>query len=491
MASKTSIRTSRSMGQTKNPVKKGSTTSVKEPTKDPVAPPAPTAPVAPASNKKYQYVDTNKQVRTIEAPDAETAIASAKDRAPTSGVIDYREPSADAVTSSSGDSRKEEQDLGTKIKTVSAPSYNSPSNFANSSYIREMEQSLRQTLSLQENQIDSDFDEVKRGTEASQKGEVGTTSAMLARVGGYLGNSGSGNAVVLNLAASHRAELLSIESKRQAALSEARIAYQDKKYDIAKLKLDEAKSYESEVYKRQQDFFDNTIKALGEERTANNQVRDDARAVLTNIISNSNGQSFDELDEESRALLEQNAQDAGYPLSVVKNLLAAPKAEQGKIDTLIRAAVGKGAPPELLDAASSAGSYVEAAKILAPYLAAKTGSGGNNLDVKYVPAALQGPVSQYGASTVYDQLLSDKPPAWFYPVVQQFATTNYESLGLAEPTSDPDPNGWISKSVWDKFKKESSISTFKTQVDKKIGIPVSSGGFFGNLPEPDTVNVDE
>lgn len=419
--------------------------------------------VGSTGTNQYQYVDTSKNVRTINANSPEEATASAADRAPTSGVALYTPTADEDVTSSSGDSRADETKLGTEIKTLSAPEYDAPTKFQNSSYIKDMEDSIRQNLSLSEKMINADFDEIKATTQAEQKGEVGQTSAMLARVGGYLGNSGSGNGVVLSLAASHRAELLSLEAKRQKALSEARIAYQDKRFDVAELKLNEAKDYEQEVYDRQQDFFNNTIKATSETRTATNQVRDDARAILTNIISSANGQAFEELDAESQALLTKNAVDAGYPLSVVKSLLEAPKAEQTKIDSLIKIAVGKGAPAELLDAAAASGSYVEAAKVLAPYLAANSGTG-DSLKVSFIPATLQGPVSSLGVSSVYDSLISNGVPSWFAPVIQ--ATGAAASMNI-------DPSSSAAQDIWNEFKSLPEVQAFKKQVDKKIGLPVT------------------
>ena len=107
--------------------------------------------------------------------------------------------------------------------------------------------------------INESFDAVKTATGEQQRKEVGSTSAVIARAGGYLGESGSGQGVLLNLAQTHKAEMQGIEAKRQQALAEARAAYEDKQFAAAKLKVEEARTYEKESFERQKEYF-NTIK---------------------------------------------------------------------------------------------------------------------------------------------------------------------------------------------------------------------------------------
>jgi len=170
------------------------------------------------------------------------------------------------ITSSSGSSRTEETKTGKAISELSAPAYASPGK--NTQYIRDMEDAARTSFEVGNAQIDSQFNQARKETEAAQAKEVGSTSTSLARIGGYLGESASGQGAMLSLTAGHRADILSLESKRQQALAQARSAYGDKKFDIAKTALAEAKSYENEVYKRQQDFFGNQRLAAADARAA-------------------------------------------------------------------------------------------------------------------------------------------------------------------------------------------------------------------------------
>lgn len=293
-------------------------------------------------------------------------------RAPGGTYSPYTAPKT-SITSSSGTSRKEEKKLGADITATSAPSYAAPSRDPN--YLNNIDREIQGLSAVEQANINSKFNVLDEGFKGKQDKEVGTTSAGLARIGGYLGDSGSGTGVLLNLSKSHRAELADLESKRQEALFTARKFYTEKKYDLAKEKNAEAKSYEQETYKRQQEYFQNQRLISADKRTIDNQERDDARSVLTNIIANSTGQSFDELSEETRTTLEAGAVKAGYPLDVIKNMLEKPKALAAKIDTLIKDAAKKGAPASILAAISEAGSFTEAATIASPYIASGGGSG--------------------------------------------------------------------------------------------------------------------
>lgn len=280
------------------------------------------------------------------------------------------------ITSSSATEREEEKKMGSEILGYSAPTYTSPAN--NDKYLADMERFITQAESSALSGINNNYRQQITDTQGTQKREVGATSTSLARMGGYLGESGSGMGVMQNLVTGHRAEIAGLESKRQQAISESKEFYAQKRFDLAKEKLQEAKDREKEIYNRQQDFFNNQRLVAQDERTIVNQERDDARAVLTNIISNANGQSFDELDEETQAAVEDAATKAGYPLGVIQSMLEKPKALASKLDTLVKDAARKGAPASILSAIAEAGSFTEAASIAAPYLAAKSGGGSDS-----------------------------------------------------------------------------------------------------------------
>lgn len=194
---------------------------------------------------------------------------------PLAGSGAFNPNTGQAITSSSGTARAEEASLGKGITEQSNPAYSSP---ANTQYLAafDAQSAILDTRKAQEDaNVNAQFEGLKASMEGQQKRETGSTSVALARAGGYLGISGSGTGVLLNLAQTHRAEMQALESKRQNALADARNAYTDKKFDVARLRASEAKSFEKESYRRQQDYFDKITKASDE-----NKKNLEASAVL-------------------------------------------------------------------------------------------------------------------------------------------------------------------------------------------------------------------
>jgi hypothetical protein len=334
-----------------------------------------------STREQYQYVDRGGKLKTVNS---QAEADSAADRDPKSGTMRiqglYSDGKDNGITASSGNARDEEKKLGSDITKLSAPAYSAPAK--NTKYLDDYEKTLGQIEREAARSINNTYDGERTTTKEEQINETGANSASLARIGGYLGNSASGTGSMLKLSASHRAELASLESKRQGALSESRIAFAEKRFQVAKAKADEARYWESETYKRQQDFFGNQLDVLQEDRaqdshenTKENQKRDDSRAVITNIITNSNGKGWDQLDKETQDMITSNATTAGYPLGVIKNMLDKPKAEAARVDQLVKDAARYGAPASILSAISGAGTFTEAATIAAPYLAKSTPAG--------------------------------------------------------------------------------------------------------------------
>lgn len=108
------------------------------------------------------------------------------------------------------------------------------------------------------------YDAQQAGDISKQAGETGQLSMGIAGAGGYLGFSGSGAGVMLKLAESHRAELNLLESQRQQALTEARSAAAERRFDIVQLKAKEVARIDQETYDRTEVY--------------NNRVRKEAEA---------------------------------------------------------------------------------------------------------------------------------------------------------------------------------------------------------------------
>lgn len=116
--------------------------------------------------------------------------------------------------------------------------------------------------------INQQYDELKTDTQDAQKREGATTNVALTRVGGYLGTQISAVGVLNNQAKEHRAEIASLEAKRAATIQDALDALSDKQFAVAKLRVDEVKAMAKDINDRRQQFFQNTMAVLAENRQA-------------------------------------------------------------------------------------------------------------------------------------------------------------------------------------------------------------------------------
>jgi len=131
--------------------------------------------------------------------------------------------------------------------------------------------------------ITADFGTQQTNLENTQKGETGSTTAMLARSGGYLGNSGSGTGVLLNLAQTHASEMANLEAKKQAAITAAQNAIDDKQFAVAEKMATQATDIEKTINDRKQQFFDDTQKVITQQQSQQQfqqtKVQDDLKAL--------------------------------------------------------------------------------------------------------------------------------------------------------------------------------------------------------------------
>lgn len=189
-----------------------------------------------------------------------------------------------SVVSSSSSKRAEERKIKSDLDRLQPTSASDAKlRKASDAYISEIDKQISQLESQRAGDvagINAQFDETKRQTEDTQARETGATSVGLARIGGYLGNSASGTGAMLNLAQTHRTEILSLETKRSAALQEANNAYNERRFEFVKLKLNEAKSIEKEILDRKDKFFDQTIDLENARRQEDEYLRDKTKDDL-------------------------------------------------------------------------------------------------------------------------------------------------------------------------------------------------------------------
>lgn len=256
----------------------GSPTQTRAPSPSPAAP-SPAAPAAP-SLASWSYVDRAGQTRTVQAADAASAMSSARDIDPRSGVQSLpqvRPPAPGTGVGTSDPVRQEERavtDYVQRAKTRNGP-LGSAVMAAGSleestraaaragqdvqSLIYDRLRALDQRGSENAARIDRQFGEARRGLDDSQARERATTSTGLATIGGYLGGSASGMGAMANLQRTHEQEILSLEAKRQDAILAAENAIADRQFDLAKEYAKSIRDTEAEVQRRRETFFSQTL----------------------------------------------------------------------------------------------------------------------------------------------------------------------------------------------------------------------------------------
>lgn len=130
--------------------------------------------------------------------------------------------------------------------------------------------------------INQGFDAEKKRVQMVQEEEVGQQTTQLARLGGFLGPSASGNAVLINLGNDHKNELIDLQGRRQTALTDARNLQNERRFDLVKLKIDEIKGIEKDIQDRKDKFFQQTKDVLAEQRTQQEEqkiIAEEARLI--------------------------------------------------------------------------------------------------------------------------------------------------------------------------------------------------------------------
>jgi hypothetical protein len=172
--------------------------------------------------------------------------------------------------------------------TTTGPDTSSATS-ASDQYMQGLQTYLQQLQASDAAQIDSinqDYATQETNLSNTQKSETGSTTAMLARSGGYLGGSASGTGVLLTLAQSHAAELADLESKKNAAIQAAQAADQKGESDIVNQMNQQAITLEQTINDRKQQFFTDTQNAIQAQQSAqaaqSSQIKDQLTA-LSNI----------------------------------------------------------------------------------------------------------------------------------------------------------------------------------------------------------------
>jgi hypothetical protein len=280
-----------------------------------------------------------------------------------------------------------------------------------------------------------------------------------------------------------------LEAKRQAALQEARAAYEDKQFAAAQERYKEAKEYEKESYTRQQDYF-NKVKAATD-KAKKDEEDQLAYAQIFDAYQSGSTSEFDIY----KALEGKVSPDQINTFFTKLKPKTAPgdrfKLSNTQLGQLLGSGMGQMDIQALSDYVNEKGYTDELKATLTPYqrrvmdsiytLKPVGGTGGLRAD--FIPTTLSQFVSQYGLTPVYEGLLKADIPAWFYPILEQIGAE------LDGPRS-LDPGSADAKAIWDEFRKQPEIKTFVGQLNRKVlgGVDALSDvgdfGAFGTAPEP-------
>lgn len=242
----------------------------------PKVPLKPTVPSTKAPSSPGEYhnvVITPGDDKSIAAQIAAIDAARAKAQAAATTITEEQKSGNGKITSSSRSKRNSENKTKSDIKTFNEKAEREKLEGASSvQYIDDYMASLEARRAAEVEGIKADFDEQGRQLEKTQANETGATTNTLARIGGYLGPSASATGAMINLGQEHKAEVLALESKKQAAILAANTAIEDKKFDVARLRAQEVKDIEQEIQRRKEKFFDQQI-TLSRENRENDEFK--------------------------------------------------------------------------------------------------------------------------------------------------------------------------------------------------------------------------
>lgn len=345
---------------------------------------------------------------------------------------------SNGVTSSSGTSRDTENDLGTKITTASAPTYQGPTN--NTSYLDTFSKMYSDLYNNDIDSINTSSDSDEAATAAAQNKETGTVSTQVARLGGYLGDSGSGLGVLTNLATSHRAEIASLESKRQAALQAARDGYAKQAFGLAQAKMEEADKYEQEAYDRQQTFFTQSQKIINQQAIAK-AIKGGAKT--TQEISDALGGnvSVDDINSYVKGVTPDNSGDFKFTTADTTKLLGSGLSQKD-ISGVIDYVNANGYDDKLRSTLTPSERTMLDSVFLPKAPATGTGVGGALSIAEAKSLGLPTSLIGRNQQQVISDLNSSTPPSWY----QEYVTS-----GWADPNAAVNPEGLAKE--WQAFRQ--------------------------------------
>jgi len=145
--------------------------------------------------------------------------------------------------------------------------------------ITKRQQQLESQYANMSSSINTSYDEGKVDLKDGQGRETGAQSSMLARIGGYLGGSASGQGAIINLERTHNQEVNALESKRQQALLSAEEARGEKSYQLTQSYIQQAQSFQKLVEDKKSQYFNQIMAVSQEQRQQQSAARENTKFI--------------------------------------------------------------------------------------------------------------------------------------------------------------------------------------------------------------------
>jgi len=346
-----------------------------------------------------------------------------------------------------------------KGETITLPDGSTTTKNPYSKLINDRIDELEARYERETERIKADYKSEKESTEETQRREAGATGAGVLRMGGYLGESGSGTGVMLTQAKQHRDEVQSLLSKRDKALSDARTAYENNNFDLSKLLVETATKAEEQAYERSQDYFKNQM------TLANFNID-----KIENDLKVLSFMDLDDLSDDPDALSKLSEIDSYYkaPGFSLKYIEAAKEARNADT-TKDQLAVDKAYLDILSDIPYGQTVVLPDGRTYTGLKVSKTASTGPNVPMTLQRAIDLGLPDDVVGMTEKDLVFSlelDNPPSWY--VKSQVANLN-QSFASDQALYD------TIKKDWGAFRNQPDIQTYRNTIrlDYRTGLPSS------------------
>jgi len=206
-------------------------------------------------------VSAGKGISASQATAVNTAVANLN-----AGIKSFN---AGQVTGSSDSARASASATGSEISNLLSR-YQGTDNSqalrdAGDAYARQIEAERAALTARRDAEVanlEKSFADTKVGTEKAQNKEFAGRSTGLITSGGYLGNTESQQGVLQNLRETHRQELSALDTKKESAILQAKNAYDDRDFQLAREKLQQAYSVEKDVAAAKENFAKKSLDIL-------------------------------------------------------------------------------------------------------------------------------------------------------------------------------------------------------------------------------------